>query len=65
MSIKGIYKLNMCVDVILESCPITTLVILNLLLYNNCTIQYSTKAIRVYDSNCHRTIPHTVVLVLL
>ena len=36
------------VDLILESCPIT-IVILNLLVYNS-TIQYSTMAIIVYDS---------------
>ena len=37
------------VDLILESCPITIIVILNLLVYNS-TIQYSTMAIIVYDS---------------
>ena len=48
------------VDVILESCPIT-IVILNLLVYNS-TIQYSTIVIIVYDdSKCHRTIPHYIM----
>ena len=35
------------VDVILENCPINTIVILNLLVYS--TIQYSTKAIIVFE----------------
>ena len=47
------------VDVIQENCPINTIVILNLLVYS--TIQYSTKAIIVYDSKCHRTIPHYIM----
>ena len=47
------------VDVILENCPINTIVILNLLVYS--TIQYSTKVIIVYDSKCHRTIPHYIM----
>ena len=49
------------VDVILESCPITIL-ILNLLVYNS-TIQYSNIAIIVvYDGNkCHRTISHYIM----
>ena len=47
------------VDVILESCPISN-VILHLLVYNS-TIQYSTIAIIVYDIECHRTIPHYIM----
>ena len=43
------------VDVVLENCPIT-IVILNLLV-NNSTVQYRTIVITVYDSKCHRTIP--------
>ena len=48
------------VDVILESCPIP-IVILSLLVYNN-TIQYSTIAIIVCDSKCHRTVPHYIMI---
>ena len=46
------------VDVMLENCPIT-IVMLNLLVYNS-TIQYSNIAIIVYDSKCHRTIHHYI-----
>ena len=47
------------VDVILENCLIT-IVILNLLVYSK--IQYSTKVILVYESKCHRTIiPHYIM----
>ena len=46
------------VDVILENCPIT-IVILNLLVYS--TLQYSTIVIIVHDSKFHRTIAqHTM-----
>ena len=52
---EGDFYCSIDVDVILESCPIP-IVILNLLVYNS-TIQYSTIAVIVYDSKCHRTIP--------
>ena len=39
-----------------------TIVILNLLVYlYSSTIQYSNIAIIVYDSKCHRTIPHYIM----
>ena len=47
------------VDVILESCPIS-IVILNLLVYNS-TVQYSTKAMIVYDRKCHQTTPQYIM----
>ena len=46
------------VDVIMENCPIT-IVILNLLVYNS-TTQYSTITIILYDSKCH----HHIALLL-
>ena len=46
------------VDMILENCPIT-IIILDLLLYS--TIQCSTKVIILYDSKCDRTIPQYIM----
>ena len=51
------------VDVILENCPIT-IVVLNLLVYNSTKQYYSNIAIiTVYDINskCHQTISHYIM----
>ena len=56
---KGIYELYGRCRRDPRSCQII-IFILNLLVYNS-TIQYSTIAIIVYDSNCHRTIPHYIM----
>ena len=42
------------VDVILENCPITT-VVHNILVYS--TLQYSAIVIIVYYNKCHQTVP--------
>ena len=48
------------VDVILENCPIT-IVMLNLLVYKQySTVQYHSNN-RVYDSKCHQTIPQHIM----
>ena len=48
-------------DVIMKKCPITIVVILNLLVYSSSTIQYSTISIILYDSKCNRTILHYIM----
>ena len=48
------------VDGILERCPITIIVILNLLVYDGNSITVPV-ALIVYDSNFHRTVPHYIM----